>query len=307
MKKAMLILVAACMTSAANAKILRVSNVSGSSAPYSSIEAAQNAAESGDTIMIDASSNSYGAVTLNINKQLVLIGPGYFLVENEIVAEGASSASLGKLTIMCEGTVVKGLEISSVDIQAPKAIVNRCKVGAIALNADNCIIHQNYITGAIDGGDSRNQTQYHQITNNILNSNASFVYYSISYIGNSYIAYNTSKLSSINFNGVKNSTIEYNIANGFKKDDNYSDNSFHDNYTTSLYNTNLKSNSIIDKDYFEIELPTEDQGKYGAFAGNSPYVLAGVPSGPVIQDLIVPTTVEMGSKMNVTVKIGMVK
>ena len=35
--------------------------------------------------------------------------------------------------------------------------------------------------------------------------------------------------------------------------------------------------------------------------------LAGVPSGPVIQDLVVPTTVEMGSKLNVTVKIGMVR
>ena len=46
---------------------------------------------------------------------------------------------------------------------------------------------------------------------------------------------------------------------------------------------------------------------YGAFAGNDPYILSGVPAGPVVQDLIVPTTVEKGSKMNVTIKVGVVK
>ena len=234
----------------------------------------------------------------------MLIGPGYWLVENGVMEEGASSASLGKLTIMCEGTVVKGLEISSVDIQAPKAVVNRCKVGAIALNADNCIVRQNFITGYITGGKSN--TQYHQITNNILHSNATWAYYTIQYIGNSYIAYNTSRLSSINFNGVNNSTIEYNAANEFRKDENYSGNSANNNYKTSLYNSGIKGGSI-DSDYYAIELPSEDQGKYGAFAGDSPYILSGVPSGPVIIDLDVPTTVEMGSKLNVTVKIGMVK
>ena len=54
MKKTLLILAAACMAVAANAKILRVSNVSGSSAPYSTIEAAHEAANAGDTIMVDS-------------------------------------------------------------------------------------------------------------------------------------------------------------------------------------------------------------------------------------------------------------
>ena len=44
----MLILAAVCMSAAANAKILRVSNFSGSSAPYSTIEAAHDAASAGD-------------------------------------------------------------------------------------------------------------------------------------------------------------------------------------------------------------------------------------------------------------------
>jgi len=304
MKKTMLFLAAISMAVAANARILRVSNVSGSSAPYASISAAHDAASSGDTIMIDASPDSYGDVSLSVNKKLVLIGPGYWLVENDIVAEGTSSASLGKLTINCEETVVKGLSISSVDVQASKAVINRCYVGPISLNADNCIISQNFVVGGIKGGNSSSKSQYHQITNNIFHQQATYAYYIINYIGNSYIAYNTTKLSSINFNGVNNSTIEYNIAPDFKSAS--TDNSFSNNYETTVYNKGIGGKSI-DSDYYAIELPSEDQGKYGAFEGDSPYILSGVPSGPVIQDLVVPTTVEMGTKMNVTIKVGMIK
>ena len=76
---------------------------------------------------------------------------------------------------------------------------------------------------------------------------------------------------------------------------------------TTVVNTQ-STDTFIDKDYYStIELPANVTSTYGAFAGDSPYVLAGVPSGPVIQDLVVPTTVEMGSKMNVTIKIGMQK
>lgn len=304
MKKTLLFLAAISMAVAANAKILRVSNVSGSSAPYSTIEAAHDAASSGDTIMIDASPNSYGEITLSVNKQLVLIGPGYWLVENGIISEGTSSASLKKLTIKCEGTVVKGLSTGTLVIDAPKVIINRCNTGSISLNADNCIISQNFVEGAIKGGNSSSRSQYHQITNNIFHQQSTYASYAIDYIGNSYIAYNTTRLSSINFTGVNNSTIEYNIAPDFRNIS--SDCSFSNNYTTTAYNKGLGGNSI-DSDYFSIELPSEDQGKYGAFEGDSPYILSGVPSGPVIQDLVVPTTVEMGTKMNVTIKVGMVK
>ena len=49
------------------------------------------------------------------------------------------------------------------------------------------------------------------------------------------------------------------------------------------------------------------EGDYGAFAGDSPYVISGIPSAPVIEDLVVPTTVEAGSKMKVTIKVGIQK
>ncbi len=62
MKKTLTLMVAMCMTVAANAKILRISNLEGNSAPYSSISEALNAATNGDTIMVDGSNNSYGSL-----------------------------------------------------------------------------------------------------------------------------------------------------------------------------------------------------------------------------------------------------
>lgn len=305
MKKVMLILAAACMTAAANAKILRVSNVSGSSAPYSSIEAAHDAANSGDTIMVDASSTRYTEMSngnIDLTKRLVILGPGYWLVKDGVMQEGASTASVGKFTIKVEGTVIKGMTLNSLNIQASKAVINRCHIGGISIakSASNVVLSQNFITGQPDA----NKGSFHQVTNNIFSYSVTSSLSILSSFDQSYIAYNTFQSAVTNIDAT-NSTIEHNIWSTFN--DKGSGNSLNDNYVTTVINTQA-NNDFIDKDYYDgIEIPVDVRSQYGAFAGNSPYVLAGVPSGPVIQDLIVPTTVEMGSKMNVTVKIGMVK
>lgn len=305
MKKIMLILAAACMSAATNAKILRVSNVSGSSAPYSTIEAAHDAARAGDTIMVDASNTSYTAAyftNIDLTKRVVVIGPGYDLVQNEIVEEGACGAAVGNFTIKAEGTVIKGMTLSSITISAPKAIINRCKIGTISFNkgADNAIISQNYITELIMGSN----VAFCQVTNNIFAYTISNTYTNIiEELDQSYIAYNTFRSSYVNMN-ANNSTIEHNLCIGIR--DNGNNNSINNNYDTNIISTQA-TNDFIDKDYLALEIPENVVNTYGAFAGDSPYILSGIPSGPVIQDLVVPTTVERGSKLNVTVKIGMVK
>ena len=42
----------------------------------------------------------------------------------------------------------------------------------------------------------------------------------------------------------------------------------------------------------------------GAFNGDDPYVISGIPAGPVIQDITVPASVAQGSTLNVTIKLG---
>lgn len=304
----MLILVAACMTAAANAKILRVSNVSGSSAPYSSIDAAHDAASSGDTIMLDVSNIKYGTNTTTLTKKLVIIGAGYWLCENGIVNEGMGASKVQLFHVKAEGTVIKGIELDALYIEAPKVVINRCKVGTTGIGlekgADNCVISQNFISGSVSSrGGSSVRSNFTQITNNIF----TFTVTGSSFGGfaNSYIAYNTFRTSQLYVGDTNNSTFENNIVQTIK-DVNDGSNSYANNYETNIIHTQA-TNDFIDKDYYALEIPADVISKYGAFAGDSPYVLSGVPSGPVIQDLVVPTTVEMGSKLNVTVKIGMIK
>jgi hypothetical protein len=305
MKKTMLVLAAVAIAAAANAKILRVSNVTGSSAPYATIEAAHDAANSGDTIMVDASSTRYTAASsgnIDLTKRLVVIGPGYWLVKDGIVQEGASWAEVGRFTIKAEGTVIKGMKLNGLTVQASKAVINRCHIGDISITkaASNVVLSQNFITG----NPSANGGSFHQVTNNIFSWTTGGTAVVLGSFDQSYIAYNTFRAQVNNIN-VTNSTIEHNLWTSFN--DKGSDNSATDNYVASVLFTQSTSD-FIDQDYRNsIELPADVMSNYGAFAGDSPYVLAGVPSGPVIQDLIVPTSVEMGSKMNVTIKIGMQK
>jgi len=224
MKKILFMLVAASITMSAQAKILRVSNVSGSSAPYTSIQTAIDAAKEGDTIMVDASSEVYYE-NVAINKRVVLLGPGYWLQENGILQEGNSTAAVLSIRVNngadggAAGTVIKGLTITSssgIGTGASQVVISRCRVvrGSISLGGSNCIVHQNFcrnITGNI--------TPNHQISNNIIAGNENNASIYIQGVTDSYIAYNTCigvvpKGMDESDWGLKDCTIEKNIFKG---------------------------------------------------------------------------------------------
>lgn len=222
MKKSLVLLAAVCMVMAANARILRVSNVTGSSAPYSTIQAAHDAANAGDTIMVDGSTTSYG--TNEINKQLVLVGPGFWLVENGIMQEAAYSAT-ARFNVKAPGTVIMGFRLTDgvncgLYIYESNCVVTKnyfpSNSDGLALadnKANNTIICKNYFhRGGINGHGNNNI----QITNNIfyLTGSSDKAITGGNGIDNSYIAYNTiltNKTSNIVFYRVYNSTIENNI------------------------------------------------------------------------------------------------
>ncbi len=60
----------------ANATIRTVSNTPSTLAQFSTIQAAVNASNNGDTIYVNGSPNVYAAFTIT-NKRLVIIGPGW--------------------------------------------------------------------------------------------------------------------------------------------------------------------------------------------------------------------------------------
>ena len=294
MKKKIVFLAALCFTMGAYANILRVNNVD-SSAPYASIAAAVAAAADGDTIMVDGTSVDYDDVT--INKRLVVIGPGYWLRKNEIATEAAQDATIGAITTTQEGTVLMGLQPRNITINASKTIVKRCCITegiSISKDAANCVIHQNFIGGDVGAG--YDNTFYHQITNNIFGN------VGCKGVNESYIAYNTSYNHwGESFWNSANCKIEKNIF--YTNDINVGDgNTIQDNYIVG----NAYQDIQTDKDVRDCPLPQEANG-YGAFAGNDPYVISGIPAGPMIEELTIPTSVEEGSVMEVTIKFGTAK
>lgn len=297
-KTAFAFIATACLAVSAQAAVLRVNNVSGM-APYQSIRAAVEAAHDGDTIMVDGSAVVYPGDT--ISKRVALIGPGYFLRENNIGNESVVSAQINGLVVEAEGCTVAGMDIhdGKLWIKAPKAIITRCKITGwtgieLTKGADNCVFHQNYITCAIGGNVAHPDNTYnHQFTNNIMIMKFTAIH-------NSYIAYNTGchDTNVLNHFFSAGNTVEYNMTDVYEGT--AEGNTYRNNYKVNrcYYDT--------DKNVLEqlSEVPAEAMGTYGAFAGSDPYVISGIPAGPVIEELTVPASVEEGSRLNVTIKLG---
>ncbi|HPE56602.1 MAG TPA: hypothetical protein P5514_06690 [Bacteroidales bacterium] len=114
----------------AYAGIITVDNCVGSGADYTSIGAAVSAASNGDTIYIHPSSVSYGNV--NVNKQLVLIGPGHYPEYT-----GGTGATLNEISLLTgsTGTVLTGLKITRID----------CDIWQLV---NDITISNNYLAGA---------------------------------------------------------------------------------------------------------------------------------------------------------------
>jgi len=318
MKKTLLFWAVAAMCGTASATILRVNNTTGSGAPYADIESALQAAESGDTIMIDGSSSIYK--NFEINKPLVIMGPGFWRTQNGISGEGASDATFERIKISAagKGSVIRGLQVSYIDINANNVVVNRCyinnaiNVGAsVSAEANNCLIHQNFINGRINGYSKTTMPNLTQITNNIFSGK----YYSgiIEFINEGYIGYNTFATpkndgSEKHVKNIVGCTVEKNIFTG--NEVTIDGNSYKDNYMPSEWGSYIyeKRDTDMDIKNKEVDSSIADliAGK-GAFNGDDPYVISGVPAGPVIQDVTVPASVEKGNNLNITIKLGVQK
>ena len=329
---------------AAQSAILRVSNVVGSTALYSSIDEAIMKANEGDTIMVDGSATSYGPVS--VGKRVVLMGPGYFLNENGICLSSPGPARLQDVEMGASGIIMQGLTVEGrVDVTAPRCVITRCRIdGTIQLwgpheegksgNAVNCVIHQNFLNGRVLGdyevGYIPTITGI-QITNNIFNGPIDVYRGSICDMTESRIENNTwtNKEEFPVLRSIFNSTINNNIFPLAEADASDVDGREYAN-TTNLYNArnnnvflfesrwNLKSwewENLVSpfQGHTDTDLAVkavEDelfQDNVGAFSGDDSYVISGIPTGPVVENLVIPATVRKGETMNVEVKIGLTR
>lgn len=148
MRKAVCVMFMLCLALSAGAMIWHVNNVPSMSADFTDIPAAIAATEvvDGDTLYIYGSPLAY--TNAQVNKQLTLIGPGYFLGENQGLQHNPTPATISQLTLAsgAAGSVVAGLQIAYMEVLDVNCVVQRDLITRMYVAAANCMVLQCYIS-----------------------------------------------------------------------------------------------------------------------------------------------------------------
>jgi len=192
----------AIRTGAKAQTIRRVNNTPGSSAPFTTIQSALDAASDGDIILVEGSATAY-TYDIFVTKKVTIQGPGYFLDQNTGIQSIPYAATLSRAPVVSSvlnfnagsaGSAVYGMSTSTVNVNVPNVtIANNNLIGIVNLNsgADNIAILGNY-DGIIQVNASMNSFLisnnilsymtmpatdcFGVVTNNILNGGYSHVY-----------------------------------------------------------------------------------------------------------------------------------
>ncbi|MCX6304912.1 MAG: hypothetical protein NT040_08085 [Bacteroidetes bacterium] len=101
----------------------------------------------GDTVYFESSMFSYG--NANITKKLVIIGPGYFLGENDSTQADVKPASMNSVSFSAgsQGTIVKGMSFGSyVTITASGIVLEMNRFEDLSVSiCSGIVINRNYI------------------------------------------------------------------------------------------------------------------------------------------------------------------
>jgi hypothetical protein len=122
----------------AQAKIWRVNNNVGIAADFITIQAAHNAAASGDTIYVEGSNTAYG--NLSSSKQLTIIGPGYFLDQVANTQAIPLTAKVGSVSLNqgATGTIIQGMDFdgNTLSIYVNDVTIRKNKFSSASSNND---------------------------------------------------------------------------------------------------------------------------------------------------------------------------
>jgi hypothetical protein len=317
----------------AGAKSWRLSNNPAVEADFSTFQAAHDAATEGDTIYVDGTGEylSYGAAT--ITKKLVVIGPGYFLNENDSTQANKIYARLYSMVIesSAAGTEVYGLYFyasgtTHLTVKASNVVISR---NFFFQNGYNII----YLNGNIQNV-TITQNYAYQIHNN--SGTASNILVANNFIGDRIDMGNAS--SGVFYNNVVryhihayNSMIKNNIIYGEGSSvvlsESYSGNTISNNlYLGTLGftgNSTNKANVNMNEVFVDFAGnqgystdgrwrlkpggPASGAGENridcGMFGGSAPYVLSGLPPVPRIYEAIIPTSGSSVSGLPVIIKV----
>ncbi len=144
-------------TSALSAATITVNNNVGAVADHSNMADAIAAASAGDTLLVAGSATSYGTATLD--KPLKIVGPGYFLAENNLpsvtpgVGDQPATMALSFVHTTVSGSRFVGLTITSINYGPVVSDLHwdRCRFlqhiswsGGIDLRITRCYLDGNF-------------------------------------------------------------------------------------------------------------------------------------------------------------------
>lgn len=263
---------------------------------FSSLLAAVNATVDGDTLYVQGADADYDTFTLLSTR--ILIGPGYFLDENDlrlnkrsanIPTMAISNTSVGNAS----NTQVYGLSIGTLFIQNNTVVTDTLKniriegnkIGRLAIlgTTQGADIISNFIDSLGIAGQSQFQNYYEgfRIENNIIGklqpNNLVSVFNPIYAEGTEFFFFNRNTVKTIapafdNFR-LENTLYETNEGNINFITSQQSD------FSTVL--TNSSGTFNIDSDF----QPNDTDLIFGAFSGVRPYRLGGLPEVPYITSL----------------------
>lgn len=288
-----------------NAAKWRINNTAGINADFTTFKAAHDAAAPGDTLMFEGSNLAYGEED-TLSKKLVIMGPGYFLGENEIGNDNILPAELGVLYVDSagRGSAIIGMSIlggfDALRVDASDLIIERNHINnTIAFcnekPVQNVIVSKNYLSNI----DTRwgSETLFATgliITNNIAIGSIGFNSKTTATITNNLTGGDIVALNSVIKNNIsgylserEGSTYQYNIVSheapaGIENSGNVVWDDLFVTEETSKDGAYVLSESSVAKGAGESDVDC------GPFGGNDPYILSGLPPVPFIYNVEIP-------------------
>jgi hypothetical protein len=310
------------------AKILTVANqTTPQVAQYNTIQAAHDAAQSGDTIYVYPSQASFnGAI---ISKKIILIGAGFTKINNYTDCSKIASADTIKFQESSNGSVISSINGNfKIKVIASNILIQKCMLSKIIINENlsnvlilNCYINSNQDPNAIRILDN---TTLVGIKNNIILYNGYWENQGNESNSTFYVGKNSSII--VQNNIVKGFHIIYSL---FANSIYISDNIFFNSYGGWDRWHNLSPNAILkngtfycddDNDFRRISFVDLKNSNYhlkdnspaknigsnnqdlGVYTGDYPFVDDGAPSLPTIYYMNIPATGSQKDGLQIEIK-----
>jgi hypothetical protein len=300
------------------AQIVRVTN-------GQNLQTLINNATAGTTFIVEA--GSYG--DLSITKRIAIIGPGYLLNSNQPATVGAAVFGNIYFRVGSNNSILMSCLVNqNISIAASQVTISRCYASIIEIGFDyvmnarietnNNTVKQCYVTNAI----SLLSPSAITVKNNLVRNAIAFYGLISGTIQNNTFWHPD---GSVNYSGDYRPSTFINIKNNIAKETWYSVPANANLVYNVLYSNQagLPSSNKVNIPFASVFVggstpalesqfmlsassPAKGAGENGvdcgAFGGDEPYVLGGVPTGPVIYEFTLPQTIVSGSSLNVLIK-----